>query len=130
MLSSPCSNYKLDLNNSFWILPLRLSSENLILLPARTCLLLHTSGVEATGGEALLFALARVRQLRLCLPGVNLIIYKDDLRLMASKPVAAKEGGMKENRDCWRFMFNEANMASCPDSLLISCPIDRLLNAR
>ncbi|HPB09125.1 MAG TPA: hypothetical protein PK802_05495, partial [Candidatus Cloacimonadota bacterium] len=35
------------------------------------------------------------------LPGVNLIIYKDDLRMMAQKPVAAKEGGMKENRDCW-----------------------------
>jgi len=28
------------------------------------------------------------------LPGVNLIIYKVDLRMMASKPVAAKEGGM------------------------------------
>jgi len=33
------------------------------------------------------------------LPGVNLIIYKDDLRMMASKPVAAKEGGMKEFAD-------------------------------
>ena len=30
------------------------------------------------------------------LPGVNLIIYKDDLRMMAPKPVAAKEGGMKD----------------------------------
>jgi hypothetical protein len=35
------------------------------------------------------------------LPGVNLIIYKDDLRMMAQKLVAAKEGGMKENRDSW-----------------------------
>jgi hypothetical protein len=33
------------------------------------------------------------------LPGVNLIIYKDDLRMMAPKPVAAKEGGMKEFAD-------------------------------
>jgi hypothetical protein len=33
------------------------------------------------------------------LPGVNLIIYKDDLRMMASKPVAAKEGGMKDYGD-------------------------------
>jgi len=31
-----------------------------------------------------------------CLPGVNLMIYKDDLRMMAPKPVAAKEGGMKD----------------------------------
>jgi hypothetical protein len=30
------------------------------------------------------------------LPGVNLIIYKDDLRMMASKPVAAQESGMKD----------------------------------
>jgi hypothetical protein len=29
------------------------------------------------------------------LPWVNLIIYKDDLRMMAPHPVAAKEGGMK-----------------------------------
>jgi hypothetical protein len=33
------------------------------------------------------------------LPGVNLIIYKDDLRMMAPKPVAAKEGGMKDIAD-------------------------------
>ena len=30
------------------------------------------------------------------LPEVNLIIYKDDLRMMAPKPVAAKEGAMKD----------------------------------
>ena len=30
------------------------------------------------------------------LPGVNLIIYKVDLRMMGSKPVAAREGGMKD----------------------------------
>ena len=32
-------------------------------------------------------------------PGVNLIIYKDDLRMMAPKPVAAGEGGMKDIAD-------------------------------
>ena len=30
------------------------------------------------------------------LPGVNLIIYKDDLRMMTPKQVAAKEGAMKD----------------------------------
>ena len=34
------------------------------------------------------------------LPGVNLIIYKDDLRMMAQNPVAAKEGGMKDIAEC------------------------------
>jgi hypothetical protein len=34
------------------------------------------------------------------LPGVNLIIYKDDLRMMAQNPVAAKEGAMKYNAEC------------------------------
>jgi len=29
------------------------------------------------------------------LPWVNLIIYKDDLRMMAPHPVAAKEGGIQ-----------------------------------
>jgi hypothetical protein len=33
------------------------------------------------------------------LPGVNLIIYKDDLRMMASNAVAAREGGMKDYAD-------------------------------
>jgi hypothetical protein len=33
------------------------------------------------------------------LPGVNLIIYKDDLRMMASKQGAAREGGMKQKRN-------------------------------
>ena len=32
----------------------------------------------------------------LSLPWVNLIIYKDDLRMMASVQVVAKEGGMQE----------------------------------
>jgi hypothetical protein len=37
-------------------------------------------------------------------PGVFLIVYKDDLRMMAPKPVAAKDGGMKENADgCWNY---------------------------
>jgi hypothetical protein len=34
------------------------------------------------------------------LPWVNLIIYKDDLRMMAQNPVAAKEGGMKDIAEC------------------------------
>ena len=34
------------------------------------------------------------------LPWVNLIIYKDDLRMMAQKPVAAKEGAMKDIAEC------------------------------
>jgi len=34
------------------------------------------------------------------LPGVNLIIYKDDLRMMAQNPVAAKEGAMKYIAEC------------------------------
>ncbi|HQF68039.1 MAG TPA: hypothetical protein PLC91_03745, partial [Candidatus Cloacimonadota bacterium] len=64
------------------------------------------------------------------LPGVNLIIYKDDLRLMALKPVAAKEGAMKEKQDNKPFMFITASSSSCQDSLLYSCPIDRQLNAK
>jgi len=35
------------------------------------------------------------------LPGVNLIIYKDDLRMMASKPGAAKAGAMKQYAECY-----------------------------
>ena len=31
------------------------------------------------------------------LPGVNLIIYKDDLRMMASKLVAANDGDMRDH---------------------------------
>jgi hypothetical protein len=34
------------------------------------------------------------------LPGVNLIIYKDDLRMMAKKRVVAKEGAMKDIAEC------------------------------
>ena len=34
------------------------------------------------------------------LPGVNLIIYKDDLMMMAPKPVVAKEGAMKDIAEC------------------------------
>ncbi len=54
-------------------------------------------------------ALIRKRRLNLCLPGVNLIIYKDDLRMMAPKPVAAKERAMKQKRDSKRFMFIAVN---------------------
>ena len=41
-----------------------------------------------------------VRHSGVGLPGVNLIIYKDDLRMMTPKPVAAKEGGMKDIAEC------------------------------
>jgi hypothetical protein len=39
-------------------------------------------------------ALICIRHSGVSLPWVNLIIYKDDLRMMALKPVAAKEGGI------------------------------------
>jgi len=55
---------------------------------------------------------------------------RDDLRMMAPKPVAARDGAMKEKQDNKPFMLFAASNSSCPDSLLISCPIDRLLNAR
>ena len=42
------------------------------------------------------------------LPGVNLIIYKDDLRMMAPKPVAAKEGGMGIMRKVVVFLWKGA----------------------
>jgi hypothetical protein len=64
------------------------------------------------------------------LPWVNLNPMRDDLRMMAPKPVAARDGAMKEKQDSWQFMLIEANIASCPGSLLFSCPIDRPLNAR
>ena len=44
------------------------------------------------------------------LPGVNLIIYKDDLRMMASNTGAAKEGAMKEKRDSKRYMLTDASI--------------------
>jgi hypothetical protein len=44
------------------------------------------------------------------LPGVNLIIYKDDLRMMASKPVAARDEAMKEKQDNEPFMFPGASI--------------------
>jgi len=54
-------------------------------------------------------ALIRKRRLSLCLPGVILNPVRDDLRMMASKPVAAKEGGMKQKRDNKRFTFIDIN---------------------
>jgi hypothetical protein len=36
------------------------------------------------------------------LPGVNLIIYKDDLRMMALNAVAARERAMKEYAEYYR----------------------------
>ena len=34
------------------------------------------------------------------LPGVNLIIYKDDLRMMAKPPVALNDGDMRDYGEC------------------------------
>ena len=76
------------------------------------------------------FALARARQLSLYFPGVILNPVRDDLRMMAPKPVAARDGAMKENQDNKRVMFITASNSSCQDSLLSSCPIDRQLNAK
>jgi hypothetical protein len=55
-------------------------------------------------------ALIRITLSGVGLPGVNLIIYKDDLRMMASKPVAAREGAMKEKQDIKHFMFLGASI--------------------
>ena len=63
-------------------------------------------------GRPLPLSRARNRRLNLYLPGVILIIYKDDLRLMAPKPVAAKDGAMKEYRKGKRYIFYEANIRS------------------
>ena len=41
-------------------------------------------------------ALICITLFSLGLPGVNLIIYKDDLRMMAPNAGAAREGGMKD----------------------------------
>ena len=54
-------------------------------------------------------ALIRKQRLSLCLPGVILNPVRDDLRMMASKPVAAKEGGMKQKRDNKRFTLIDVN---------------------
>ncbi len=43
------------------------------------------------------------------LPGVNLIIYKDDLRMMAANPVAAKEGAMKDIAECIGYFLRLSN---------------------
>ena len=55
---------------------------------------------NAAMGRPLPLSRARNRRLNLYLPGVILIIYKDDLRMMAQNPVAAREGGMKDYEDC------------------------------
>jgi len=54
-------------------------------------------------------ALIRKQRLSLCLPGVILNPVRDDLRMMAPKPVAAKEGGMKQKRDNKRISFIDVN---------------------
>ena len=59
--------------------------------------LINDKDTSACGGTAI--ALMREWQLRLYHPGVILNPVRDDLRMMASKPVAAKEGGMKEFAD-------------------------------
>jgi len=68
-------------------------------------------------------------QLSLYLPGVILNPVRDDLRMMAPNPVAAREEAMKEKRVFWHIMFWNASIKSCLNSLLISYPIDRPLNA-
>jgi hypothetical protein len=90
--------------------------------------LINDKDASACGGTAI--ALMREWQLCLCFPGVILNPVRDDLRMMASKPVAAKDGAMKQNRKGKRFMLGDASIASHPDPLPLSCPIDRLLNAR
>ena len=45
----------------------------------------------------------------LSLPWVNLIIYKDDLRMMVLNSVAAKEGGMRGTRESKHILFMEAS---------------------
>jgi len=58
------------------------------------------------------------------LPGVNLIIYKDDLRMMAPKLVVSREGGMKDIAECiglfmrfqvkgCRSLFGRGNGVAC-----------------
>ena len=74
-------------------------------------------------------ALICKQRLSLCLPGVILNPVRDDLRMMAPNPVAAREEAMKEKRVFWHIMFWNASIKSCLNSLLISCPIDRPLNA-
>ena len=49
--------------------------------------------------------------------------------MMAPMPVAARDGAMKEKQVFWHIMFWNASIESCLNSLLISCHIDRLLNA-
>ena len=44
------------------------------------------------------------------LPTVILNPVRDDLRMMAPKPVAAKEGAMKEKQDIKHFMFPGASI--------------------
>jgi len=90
--------------------------------------LINDKDASVCGGTAI--ALMREWQLCLCFPGVILNPVRDDLRMMASKPVAAKDGAMKQNRKGKRFMLGDASIASHPDPLPLSCPIDRPLNAR
>ena len=54
-------------------------------------------------------ALIRKQRLSLCLPGVILNPVRDDLRMMAPKPVAAKEGSMKQKRNNKRVSFIDVN---------------------
>ena len=76
------------------------------------------------------FALVCKRQLSLCLPGVILNPVRDDLRMMAPNAVAARDGAMKDNRVFWHIMFIGASNESHPYSLLFSCSVDCLLNAK
>ena len=52
-----------------------------------------------------LFTIICKRQLSLYFPWVILNPVRDDLRMMAPKPVAARDGAMKEYRVFWHIMF-------------------------
>jgi hypothetical protein len=88
-----------------------------------------TAPIHPLNMDGSLLALSRVRELSLCFPWVILNPVRDDLRMMAPNAVAARDGAMKENRVFWHIMFWNASIKSCLNSLLISCPIDRPLNA-
>jgi len=44
------------------------------------------------------------------LPAVILNLVRDDLRMMASNAVAAREGAMKQYRDSWQFVLLAASI--------------------
>jgi hypothetical protein len=71
------------------------------LCPKDFCHLNETGGLTFAWD----FALARARELSLYFPWVNLNSMRDDLRMMAPNAVAAREGAMKQYRNCWHIMI-------------------------